>query len=325
MRTPATVAVVAFDRISPFHLSVPCIVFDEEREGPLAERYRLQVCAAEPGPLRTTAGFSLQVQRGLRVLETAPLIIVPSWRDVDERPPERLLAALRRAHRRGATLVGLCLGAFVLAEAGLLDGRAATTHWYCAPDLARRFPKVEVRADVLYVDEDRLLTSAGSAAGIDCCLHLIRRQHGAELANQVARRLVVPPHREGGQAQFIEQPMPPSEGGDRLGELLDWARANLRRPLDVDVLARRAAMSRRTFTRHFRKLTGTSVTRWVLEQRLAFAQRVLETSDQPIDRVAEAAGFGSTVSLRQHFAAAFHTTPTAWRRQFRGPDSPTNR
>lgn len=309
---------MAFDRISPFHLSVPCIVFDEERAGPLAARYRLQVCAAEPGPLRTTAGFSLQVQRGLRALETAPLIIVPSWRDVDERPPERLLAALRRAHRRGATLVGLCLGAFVLAEAGLLDGRAATTHWYCASELARRFPAVEVRADVLYVDEGTLLTSAGSAAGIDCCLHLIRQQHGAELANQVARRLVVPPHREGGQAQFIEQPLPAAGRDDKLGHLLDWARANLRRALDVDVLAKRAAMSRRTFTRHFRKLTGTSVTRWVLEQRLAFAQRILETSDQPIDGVAEAAGFGSTVSLRQHFAAAFHTTPTAWRRQFRG-------
>lgn len=315
---PLTVAVVAFDLISPFHLSVPCIVFDEERAGPLSARYRLRVCAAEPGKLRTTAGFSLEVERGLRVLATADVVIVPSWRDVDERPPEPLLAALRKAHARGATLIGLCLGAFVLAEAGLLDGRAATTHWYCAGELARRYPAVTVRADVLYVDEGALLTSAGSAAGIDCCLHLIRRQHGAELANQVARRLVVPPHRQGGQAQFIEQPLPKAEGQERLTSLLDWARGNLRRALDVDLLARRAAMSRRTFTRHFRKHTGTSVTQWVLEQRLAYAQRVLETSDQPIDRVAEAAGFGSAVSLRQHFAAAFATTPTAWRRQFRG-------
>lgn len=293
-------------------------MFDEERRGPLAERYRLVVCGAEPGKLRTTAGFSLEVERGLRALERAEIVIVPSWRDLEERPPEPLLAALRRAHRRGALLVGLCLGAFVLAEAGLLDGRAATTHWYCAGELARRFPKIDVRAGVLYVDEGDVLTSAGSAAGIDCCLHLIRRQHGAELANQVARRLVVPPHRQGGQAQFIEQPLPPAEGNERIGELLDWARGNLRRALDVDILAKRAAMSRRTFTRHFRKHTGTSVTRWVLEQRLAFAQRVLETSDQPIDRVAEAAGFGSAVSLRQHFAAAFGTTPTAWRRQFHG-------
>lgn len=315
---PLAVAVVAFDRISPFHLSVPCIVFDEERAGPLAARYRLRVCAAAPGKLRTTAGFSLEVERGLRALATADVVIVPSWRDVDERPPEPLLAALRKAHARGATLIGLCLGAFVLAEAGLLDGRAATTHWYCAGELARRYPAVTVRADVLYIDEGSILTSAGSAAGIDCCLHLIRRQHGAELANQVARRLVVPPHRQGGQAQFIEQPLPKAEGEARLTSLLDWARGNLRRALDVDVLARRAAMSRRTFTRHFRKHTGTSVTQWVLAQRLAYAQRVLETSDQPIDRVAEAAGFGSAVSLRQHFAAAFATTPTAWRRQFRG-------
>lgn len=244
---------------------------------------------------------------------------MPSWRDVAERPPEPLLAALRRAHQRGATLLGLCLGAFVLAEAGLLDGRAATTHWYCAGELARRYPKIEVRADVLYVDEGSILTSAGSAAGIDCCLHLIRRQHGAELANHVARRLVVPPHRQGGQAQFIEQPLPAAEGAEKLASLLDWARVNLRRPLDVDVLAERAAMSRRSFTRHFRKHTGTSVTQWLVEQRLAYAQRVLETSDHSVDRVAELAGFGSPVSLRQHFAAAFATTPTAWRRQFRGP------
>lgn len=316
--TPIAVAVVAFDGISPFHLSVPCIVFDEERPGPLAERYRLVVCAAEAGPLRTPAGFSLAVPRGLKALERAEVIIVPSWRDVGERPPERLLAALRAAHRRGATVVGLCLGAFVLAEAGLLDGRAATTHWACAAELARRFPKVEVRAEVLYVDDGRVVTSTGSAAGIDCCLHLIRQRSGAEVANQVARRLVVAPHRQGGQAQYIEQPLPAVGGDEQLGPLLDWARAHLRRPLDVDTLAARVGMSRRTFTRHFRKLTGTSVTRWLLEQRLALAQRVLERTEQSIDRVAEAAGFGSTVSLRQHFAAAFHTTPTAWRRQFRG-------
>ncbi len=313
-----TVAVVVFDQISPFHLSVPCIAFAEEQPGPLAQRYRVAVCAAEAGPLRTTSGFSLQVARGLRGLEAAQLVIVPSWRDVAERPPEVLLRALRRAHARGATVVGLCLGAFVLAEAGLLDGREATTHWHCAGELARRFPAVTVRADVLYVDEGDVVTSAGSAAGLDCCLHLIRRQHGAEVANAVARRLVVAPHRRGGQAQYIEQPVRSGEGDDKLGPLLDWARGNLRRALDVDTLAARAAMSRRSFTRHFRKLTGVSVTQWLLEQRLALAQRVLETTGQSIDRVAEAAGFGSSGSLRQHFTAAFHTTPTAWRRQFRG-------
>jgi transcriptional regulator GlxA family with amidase domain len=319
---PRSVAVVAFDRISPFHLSVPCIAFDEEAPGPLARHYRLRVCAAEPGRLRTTAGFDLGVRAGLRALARAQIVVVPSWRDLAERPPEALLEALRRAHRRGACVVGLCLGAFVLAEAGLLDGREATTHWYCAPEFARRYPRVRVRPDVLYVDEGDVLTSAGSAAGIDCCLHLIRRQCGAEIANQVARRLVVSPHRQGGQAQYIEQPLPSVPEGHRLAALLDWARANLHRPLDVDGLAARAAMSRRSFTRHFRRLTGTSLTKWLIEQRLALAQRLLETTDRPIDRVAEASGFGSGVSLRQHFAAAFDVSPSAWRREFRGERGP---
>ncbi|RYE91888.1 MAG: helix-turn-helix domain-containing protein, partial [Myxococcales bacterium] len=309
----------AFDGISPFHLSVPCIVFGEEVTGGTPARYRLAVCAVEPGRLRTSAGFALDVRRGLASFAGADIVVVPSWREVDERPPEPLLEALRRAHRRGATIVGLCLGAFVLAHAGLLDGLEATTHWYGAAPFARRFPDVRLRPDVLYVDAGRVLTSAGSAAGIDCCLHLVRRQWGAEVASRVARHLVVAPHRQGGQAQFIELPLAAPAGEHRLGELLDWVRANLSQPLDVDALAARVAMSRRTFTRQFRRLTGTSVTPWLLEQRLQLAQRLLEASDQPVERVAEAAGFGSGASLRQHFAAAFATTPSAWRRQFRGP------
>ncbi|WP_394827644.1 helix-turn-helix domain-containing protein [Pendulispora albinea] len=317
--SPSTVAVVAFDRISPFHLSVPCIVFEEEQPGLLAERYRLRVCSAEPGPLRVNAGFELRIERGLPTLSQADIVIVPSWRAIEERPPEALLQALRRAHRRGAIIVGLCLGAFVVAEAGLLDGRKATTHWHWAADFARRFPAVELQPDVLYVDEGDVLTSAGSAAGIDCCLHLIRKECGAEIANHVARRLVVSPHRQGGQSQYIEQPLPVVPHGHQLGALLDWARAHLDQPLDVDALASRVAMSRRTFTRHFRKVTGTSVTRWLLEQRLFLAQRLLETSDESIDAIAAAAGFGGAASLRQHFGAAYATSPSAWRRGFRGP------
>jgi len=313
------VAVVAFDRISPFHLSVPCIVFEEETPGVLASRYRLRVCAAERGPLRATAGFELRMERGLPALSHADIIIVPSWRNIDEPAPEPLLSALRRAHRRGAILVGLCYGAFVLADAGLLDGRAATTHWNVVSTFARRFPSVRLQSDVLYVDEGDVLTSAGAAAGIDCCLHLIRKQCGAEIANHVARRLVVAPHRQGGQAQYIEHPLSDVPQGHHLTELLDWARAHLHEPLDVDRLAARVAMSRRSFTRHFRKFTGTSVTKWLLEQRLFLAQRMLETSDDSIERIAEAAGFGGAVSLRQHFSAAYSTSPSAWRREFRGP------
>lgn len=313
------VAVVAFDRISPFHLSVPCIVFDEEQPGVLASRYRLCVCAAESGRLRTTAGFDLGIGRGLGAIDRADIVVVPSWRDMNERPPDALLRALRRAHGRGACVVGLCLGAFVLAEAGLLDGRSATTHWYLAPHFKERFPQVRVKSDVLYVDEGNLLTSAGSAAGLDCCLHLIRRQHGAEVANLVARRIVIPPHRQGGQAQYIDQLLAKETDDRRFAAVLEFARGNIAAPLDLDTLARRASMSRRSFTRHFRKVIGTSVTRWLQEQRLTLAQRLLETSDSSIEHVAEAAGFGSAVSLRQHFARAFRTTPTAWRREFRGP------
>jgi transcriptional regulator GlxA family with amidase domain len=313
-----TVAIVAFDGISPFHLSVPCMVFGPEMAGRGVPNYRLVVCAAERGRLRTTAGFAIEAAHSLAMLARAQTVIVPSWRDADERPPEALLRALQAAHRRGARIVGLCLGAFVLAEAGLLDGRPATTHWALAATFARRYPGIELRPDVLYVDEGDVLTSAGTAAGIDCCLHLLRRDHGAEVAARVARRMVVAPHRQGGQAQYIERPLPQSKSDDRLAGVTAWALEHLDQPLSLDALAERAAMSRRSFTRHFRQATGTTVGRWLQNQRLARAQRLLETSTRSIDAVALETGFGSAVSLRQHFAAAFSTSPSGYRRQFRG-------
>src|SRR5262245_430214 len=208
-----TIAVVAFDGISPFHLSVPCLVF-EDRSDVGVPRFELLVCTAEPGALQTTAGFTIQVDLGLEAIRKASIVIVPSWHDALDPPPKALLQALQAAHRRGARIVGLCLGAFVLAEAGLLDGRPATTHWHVAAEFAQRFPKVLLQPDVLYVDDGDILTSAGTAAGIDCCLHLLRSQHGAEVANRVARRMVVAPHRQGGQAQYIEQPVYRAERGD---------------------------------------------------------------------------------------------------------------
>ncbi|MEX6502545.1 helix-turn-helix domain-containing protein [Pseudomonas zhanjiangensis] len=313
---PHHVAVVAFDRISPFHLSVPCLVFGEPRPGVPA--YTLQVCAAEPGPLNTSAGFSLNCEHGLQALQQAQTIVVPSWRDPHERPPPALLDALVAAHDRGAQLVGLCLGAFVLAETGLLDGRTVTTHWAWADLLAQRFPRLRVNAEVLYIDDGDLLTSAGTAAALDCCLHLLRQRCGAEVANQVARRLVVAPHRQGGQAQFIEQPLPASAQGDRLGELLDWVRAHLDQPHSLDSLAERALMSRRSFTRHFRRLTGSTVGAWLLAERLALSQQLLERGEQSVDSIAALAGFGSAASLRQHFNAALGLSPLAYRRSFRG-------
>ncbi|MBF3263212.1 helix-turn-helix domain-containing protein, partial [Pseudomonas aeruginosa] len=226
-----------------------------------------------------------------------------------ERPPQALLDALIAARARGAQLVGLCLGAFVLAEAGLLDGRRATTHWMWAEDFAGRFPAVRVEPDVLYIEDDGLLTSAGTVAGIDCCLHLVRQRLGAQTTNHLARRLVVAPHRQGGQAQFIEQPLPDSAQDGRLGELLVWLRQNLDQAHSLDSLAQRVLMSRRTFTRHFRQLTGTTVNQWLQAERLALAQRLLETTEHSVQAIAGLAGFGSAVSLRQQFSAAFGLPP----------------
>jgi len=310
------VAVIAYDGISPFHLSVPCMVFGEDHAADGRPRFDVQVCTPTPGPLATNAGFGLQVMQGLAPLRRAAVVVVPSWH-TDARPaPPALISALQAAHRRGAAIVGLCLGAFVLAEAGLLDGRAATTHWKAAALFAERYPQVRVQPEVLYVDDGTVLTSAGTAAGIDCCLHLMRRECGAEAANRAARRMVVAPHRQGGQAQYIEQPVPSAGPQDRLMPLIEWMGQHLHEAHDVDALAQRALMSRRTFTRRFRESTGTTAGQWLQNQRLALAQRLLETTEQPVEHVAQAAGFGSAVSLRKHFAATFQLSPVMYRRQF---------
>ena len=311
------VAVVAFDGIRPFHLSVPCAVFGETSDDE-ASPFELRVCAVESGELRTQAGFGIAARHGLRTLSWADIVVVPSWRDPRETPPAPLLAALRRAHARGAVVLGLCVGAFVLAEAGLLDGRRATTHWRWAKHLAERYPRVQVDPGVLYVDEGNVLTSAGTAAGIDCCLHVLRRRLGAEAANRVARGLVVPPHRQGSQAQYIEQPVLAAARDTPLTKTLDWAMRHLDAAHGLDSLAARAAMSRRSFTRHFRQHTGTTVGQWLLARRLALAQRLLETTAWPVERIAERAGFGTALSMRQHFGAVLHTTPSLYRREFRG-------
>jgi transcriptional regulator GlxA family with amidase domain len=212
--------------------------------------------------------------------------------------------------------VGLCLGAYPLAAAGLLNGRRATTHWSVADDFAQRFPRVQVDRDVLYVDEGDVVTSAGTAAGIDCCLHLVRQLHGAEIANRLARRLVVAPHRAGGQAQFIEQPIPAAASDSRLASLIDQVRGSLSEAHSVDSMAARAAMSRRTFTRHFRQWTGTTPMDWLTSERVALAQRLLETTEASIERVAELSGLGSATSLRQHFRNSFGVAPGTWRKSF---------
>ena len=313
-----TVAVIAFNNINPFQLSVPCAIFGEDRTNAGVPKFNVLVCAAENGVLQTTAGFTIAPRYGLKDLRRADTIIVPSWRDTAELPPQPLLDALRKAHKRGARVVGLCLGSFVLAAAGLLDGRPATTHWFWADELARRYPLIDVNPDVLYVDDNEIVTSAGTAAGIDCCLHLLRKQYGAKIANHVARRMVVPPHRQGGQAQYIQQPVRASAATDHFAKVLDWTKRNLDKPLSLDMLAERARMSRRTFTRRFRQVMGNTVGEWLISQRLGLAQQLLETTNNPIDRIAEMAGFGSTASLRQHFNHAFNISPSNYRREFGG-------
>jgi transcriptional regulator GlxA family with amidase domain len=311
------VAVIAFDGMNPFHLSVPPLVFGSRcaaADGPL---FDVTVCAFEGGPLRTSAGFDIATRHSLSALRGAEIVVLPTWHDDCRPAPQALLQALRRAHARGACIVGLCLGAFPLAQAGLLDGRRATTHWAYADLLAERYPQVQVDRDALYVDESQMLTSAGVAAGLDCCLHLLRRLCGADAANHVARQIVVAPHRQGGQAQFIDRPVPVSRSEGRFSDVLAWASAHLEQPHSLDDLAARAAMSRRNFTRHFRQATGTSFKQWLLSQRLAHAQRLLESGDASVDAVAQAAGFGSALSLRQHFRAVLQVSPSAYRRQFR--------
>lgn len=313
---PENVAVVAFDGISPFHLSVPCLVFGEDRRPDGSPRFRVRVCASEPGPLRTNAGFDVVTRGRLGALRTASIVVIPSWHEDGRPASSTLLREIRAAHRRGALIVGLCLGAFVLAEAGLLDGRPATTHWHLVPRFRELYPSVQLQPEVLYVDDGDVITSAGTAAGLDCCLHVLRRRYGAEAANRAARRMVVAPHRQGGQAQYIAQPVPERAERDRLGPVLEWMSRHLAQPHGLDELAARAFMSRRTFTRHFRDATGTTVVGWLQAQRLALAQRLLEGTELPIEQVAAQAGFGSSASLRQHFAQALRTSPQSYRRQF---------
>lgn len=315
-----SVAVLLFDGAPLFESSVPISVFGVRRPG--LPRFDLRVCS-ETGPVSTTAGITLEVPYGLDALEDADVVIVPTFREELDEPSAKVLEALRRSKERGATVVGLCLGAFVLAAAGLLDGRPATTHWHRAPELARRHRLVRVREAELYIDDGDILTSAGSAAGIDLCLHLLRRSFGAEAAAGVARAMVVPPQRSGGQAQYIDRPLPEPDRADPVAEVLEWAEGRLDRPPAVDEMAHRAAMSRRSFDRHFKAATGATPAQWFLHRRLTLAQRLLEATDLPVEQVARRSGFASAAALRPHFRERFGTSPAAYRASFGAGANPS--
>jgi len=308
-----TVAVLAFDGMSPFHLTVPCLVLGDPGGRP--DRYDVQVCAEQPGALRTNAGFGITVEQDLSIMDTADVVILPSWNPSLE-PSEHLLSVIRRAHARGATVVGLCMGAFLVAVSGIADGREVVTHWRFAAELQSRRPEVVVRADVLWSDLGDVLTSAGTAASLDCCLHLVRTQYGVEAAEEVARSIVIAPHRSGSQAQYIPVPIPPDPSDDVIEKAMVWARARLDQPVSLDEWAAAVALSRRTFTRQFRARTGSSGQAWLLQQRLDRARLLLETTDHPVERVATASGFGSSAALRHHFHAVLGTTPQRHRQEF---------
>jgi AraC family transcriptional regulator, transcriptional activator FtrA len=311
------VACLAFEGLAPFELGVAAEVFALARpELGIGDWYEFALCAPEPGPLRVVGGFEVVAPHGLEALERADTVVVPGVPDPHADPPERVLAALRAAHARGARVVSICSGAFALAAAGLLDGLEAATHWRYAALLQQRFPAVRVNADVLYLDAGSVLTSAGTAAGIDLCLHLVRRDHGAEVANRVARRMVVAAHRDGGQSQFIEQPVPRAEAGDPVGRAMEHALTRLGEPLSVADLARSAHLSPRQLERRFRAATGTSPGRWLIGQRVQASLPMLESGAESVEEIAGAVGF-TPAGFRRHFRARLGISPAAYRQRFR--------
>jgi transcriptional regulator GlxA family with amidase domain len=316
-RRKEIVAVLLFSGGPIFESSIPLSVFGIDRQDAGVPRYRLLVCGGEDGPLRTTGGLELTAPNGLEAISRAGTVVVPAWRSITAPPPEEALDVLRRAHEEGARIVGLCTGSFVLAAAGLLDGRPATTHWMYAPTLAKRYPSVHVDPRELFVDDGDVLTSAGTAAGIDLCLHIVRTDHGNEAANALARRLVVPPRRSGGQERYLDRSLPEEIGADPLAEVVAWALEHLHEQFDVETLAARAYMSRRTFDRRFRSLTGSAPLQWLITQRVLQAQRLLETSDWSVDEVAGRCGFRSPVALRGHFRRQLGSSPAAYRAAYR--------
>ncbi|PWI15662.1 AraC family transcriptional regulator [Streptomyces sp. Act143] len=316
------VAAVLLDGVHPFELGVVCEVFGIDRSDEGLPAYDFAVASAE-GPTLTThvGGLTVGTPYGLERLEEADLIAVPAGSDYVVRDyPPALLDALVRAVDRGARVLSVCSGVFVLGAAGLLDGRRCSVHWKQATELGIRYPRAVIEPDVLYVDEDPVITSAGTAAGIDACLHIVRKEQGPEVANTIARRMVVPPHRDGGQAQYIERPLPAS-ACDTVAEVLVWMQRHLDEEVTVEQLAARAHMSPRTFARRFQQETGTTPYRWILRQRVLLAQRLLEGTDETVDAVASRTGFGTAAALRHQFVRALGTTPQAYRRAFRGPQA----
>lgn len=308
------VGLILHPRISPFHFSVPYTLFGMVMiDRPL---FDLSIVAPGGESLEAEHAMTIRPDGDLELLDEVDIAVVPGWHDLNEAPPPALSEALIRCHQRGAHVVGLCYGTYALAYAGLLDGKRASTHWLAEQDFSARFPKVKLDTNALYVEEDRLVTSAGTAAGLDCCLFLVREYYGAQIANKVARVMVVAPHREGGQAQFIEQPVATSTQDAHINRLLDYMRENLAASHSIDELAARTAMSRRTFTRHFQKATGMTAVEWLVNERLRRGRELLETTSLSVETISERVGFHTATSFRQHFRHHHQVNPRDWRKTF---------
>ncbi|MGC4798772.1 GlxA family transcriptional regulator [Micromonospora saelicesensis] len=311
-----SVAVLALDQVAPFELGVLAEVFGTDRTADGFPAYRFQVCSPDGAPVRTSSGFHLTPHADLGPVDEADLVAIPAHSQ-GTTVPAPVLDALRRADARGAHLFSVCSGAFLLGEAGLLDDRECTTHWRYVDELQRRHPRARVRCNSLYVQDGRLLTSAGTAAGIDACLHLIRQEHGSATATRLARRMVVPPHRDGGQSQYVEAPIPKAPEAPTLEPVLEWLMGHLDRTITVEELAARAGMAPRTFARRFRAETGTTPHDWLTSQRVLLARRLLEETPLSVEAVADQSGFGDAAALRHHFSRRVGATPHTYRTTFR--------
>jgi transcriptional regulator GlxA family with amidase domain len=319
--TPQRLAVVAFDGVSLGELSFACGVFSMAIEHGAAPGMELQIVSGEPTSAMRSGGIACDLRYDLGVIRAADLVLIAYWRDPEQSPPPALLEAIRAAHARGARIAGLCSGAFVVAAAGLLDDRPATTHWAMAETLGRMYPKIHLDPKALYVDDGDVLTSGGGAAAMDLGLHLLRGLYGAAVASSLARYMVVPPHRRGGQAQYIQAPVPEPDVADPVGEAMNWALQHLDQVLQIGALARRARMSRRNFDRRFAAITGTAPAAWLIHQRVLRAQQLLETTDMTVEEVARRSGFPSAAALRTHFGRTVGVAPAEYRRTFAAPES----
>ena len=312
-RDPAAVAVVIFDGAPMFETSVPLSVFGMDRRSSGVPQFRLLPVAGDDGPLTATGGLVVSAPYGLEALDEASVVVLPSWRDVRQRPPERAVAAIRSAHAGGAIIVSFCLGGFVLAATGLLDGRRAVTHWFHAPTLSAMYPSIAVDSDALFIDDGDIITGAGTGAALDACLHLVTRKWGARASAAIAARMAMPPRRSGAEAQIVDGVLPVPHPVEKFAEVMAFAVKHIAEPVDIDDLARKAMMSRRTFDRQFRAVAGVSALQWLLHQRVLFAQRLLEEGEQPIDTIAQQAGFANGIALRRNFRRYLGTSPLRYR------------